>query len=77
MDTTAAWKKMRFILSDRADFHMIERLSLAVHAFASRVLMSFLVDEVGELVHLFQRTIFSRVDVASFMHMNSILSPLT
>ena len=45
IDTTAAWKKLRFILSVRFDFHMIESLSIAVHAFVSRVTMSFLVDE--------------------------------
>ena len=41
IDTTAAWKKLRFILSVRSDFHMIESLSIAVRAFVSRVLMFF------------------------------------
>ena len=36
IDTTAAWKKLRFILSMRSDFHMIDSLSIAVHAFVSR-----------------------------------------
>ena len=45
MDTTAAWKKSPFILSDRSDFHMIYNLSIADHAFASLTLMSFSVDE--------------------------------
>ena len=45
IDTTAAWKKLRFISSDRSDFHMTENLSIATHAFASRILMSFSVDE--------------------------------
>ena len=45
IDTTAAWKKLRFILSVRSDFHMIDSLSIAVHAFVSRVSMSFSVDE--------------------------------
>ena len=45
IDTTAAWKKLRFILSVRSDFHMIVSLSIAVHAFVSRVLMSFSVDD--------------------------------
>ena len=45
IDTTAAWKKLSFILSVRSDFHMTDSLSIAVHAFSSRVLMSFLVDE--------------------------------
>ena len=45
INTTAAWKKLRFILSVRSDFHMIESLSIAVHVFVSRVSMSFSVDE--------------------------------
>ena len=35
-----------FILLDRSDFHMTENLSIAVHAFASHVLISFSVDEM-------------------------------
>ena len=45
IDTTAAWKKRRFILSARSDFHMTDRLSIAVRAFANRVLMSVSVGE--------------------------------
>ena len=45
MDTTAAWKKMCLILSVRSNFDMTDNLSIAVHAFANRVLMSFSVDE--------------------------------
>ncbi len=41
----AAWKKLCFILSVRSDFHMTDSLLIAVHAFASRVLMSVSVDE--------------------------------
>ena len=41
IDTAAAWKKLRFILSVWSDFHVTDGLSLAVHAFASHVLMSF------------------------------------
>ena len=37
IDTIAAWKKLRFILSVRSDFHMIDSLLIAVHAFVSRV----------------------------------------
>ena len=40
IDTTGAWKKLRFILSVRSD-----SLSIAVPAFVSRVSMSFSVDE--------------------------------
>ena len=46
MDTTDAWKKLRFILSDWCDFHMINNLSIAVHAIAKCLLMSFSVDEM-------------------------------
>ena len=42
---TAAWKNLRFILSVRSDFHMIDSLSIAVHAFVSRQSVSFSVDE--------------------------------
>ena len=45
IDTTTAWKKLRFILSVRPDFHTTNSLSIAAHAFASRVLTSFSVDE--------------------------------
>ena len=45
INTTAAWKKLRFILSVRFDFQMIDSLSIAVPAFVSRVSMSFSIDE--------------------------------
>ena len=44
IDTTAAWKKLRLILSNRSYFHMIDNLSIAFHAFASHILMAFSVD---------------------------------
>ena len=43
-NTTAVWKKLHFILSVRSDFHMTDSLSIAVHAFASRMLMSVSID---------------------------------
>ena len=45
IDTTAVWKKLRFILSVRSDFHMTDSLLITVHTFASRVLMSVSVHE--------------------------------
>ena len=45
IDTTAAWNKLRFILSVGSDFHMTDRLLIAVHAFVSHVSMSVPVDE--------------------------------
>ena len=44
IDATAAWKKLRFILSVRSDFHIIVSLLIAVHAFVNLVSMSFSVD---------------------------------
>ena len=34
---TAAWKKLRFILSVRSDFHIVDSLLIAVHAFVNLV----------------------------------------
>ena len=44
IETTAAWEKLRFILSVRSDFQMTDSLSIAVNAFTSHVLMSVSVD---------------------------------
>ena len=44
IDTTAAWKKLRFILSVRSDFHIINSLLKAVHAFVNLLSMSFSAD---------------------------------
>ena len=41
IDATAAWKKLRFILSVRSDFRIIDSLLIAVHAFVNLVSMSF------------------------------------
>ena len=40
MNTIAAWTKNRFISSDMSGFEITERLSIADHAFASRVIFS-------------------------------------
>ena len=45
IDTTATWKKMRFILSVKSDFYITHRLPIAVHAFACYVSMSVWVDD--------------------------------
>ena len=45
-DTTATWKKLRFILSERLEFHIIDNLSIAGNALVSRILMSLSVDEI-------------------------------
>ena len=46
IDTTTDGKKLRFILSNKFDCLMIDNLSIVVDAFASRILMSFSVDEM-------------------------------
>ena len=46
IDTTATWKKLHFILLDKFDFHMIDNLLIAVHAFISFIVISFSVDEM-------------------------------
>ena len=58
MDTTTAWRKLRFILSYWSDFHMTDNLSIADYAFASRILMSDAASEVGEFVYLYRGTTF-------------------
>ena len=55
MDTTAAWKILRFILSDRADFNMTDNLSMPVDTFACHEVVSFSVDETL-LLRLVTRT---------------------
>ena len=42
---TPPGKKLRFILLERFDFHMPDNLSIVGHAFVSRVLITFSVDE--------------------------------
>ena len=39
INTTAAGKKLRFILSVRSDFHMIKSLSIAVHVIKKKVVL--------------------------------------
>ena len=45
-DTTAVSRKPFFILSEWSDFHMIDSLLIALHAFARRILISFLDDTI-------------------------------
>ena len=46
IDTNAAWMKFRFNLSGRSDFHMIDSLSIGVHAFTRGILTSLSLDEM-------------------------------
>ena len=83
MDTTAAWKKLHFILSDKSDFHVTDNLSIAVHTFASHILMSFSVDETllpryVKLSTSFRELLFSlEMSPLGLKHIYSILFALT
>ena len=83
IDTTTTWKKLGFILSDRFDFHMINNLLIAVHAFASRLLILFSVDETLLLkyVNLFAsfRELPFSLEMSPFLlkYMYSVLPSLT
>ena len=74
---------MHFILSIKSAFYMIDSLSKAVEAFASRVLMSVLVDEtlLPKYVNLspsFKELLFSvEMSLLCSKHMCSVLSALT
>ena len=50
IDVTAAWKKLRFILSVRSDFHIIDSQLIAVHTFVNFVSMSFSVNTLSAFV---------------------------
>ena len=50
IDTDAAWKKSRFILSYRSEFHMINSQSIAVHVFTRFILTSLSVDDAADVV---------------------------
>ena len=58
IDTTAAWKKLHFISSDRSDFDMINNLSIAVQAITRLILMSLSVNEILLPRYLNLSTIF-------------------
>ena len=76
-------KKWPFILSAKFDFYMIDKLSIAVRAFASHKLMSFSVDEILLLKYMNLSTIFRKSPLSMKMslfwlkHMYSILSAFT
>ena len=46
IDTATAWKKFRFILSDRSDLYMTDNLLIAFYAFTRHILKSLSVDEI-------------------------------
>ena len=52
-------KNYRFILSERSDFHMVDNLSTAVHAFPMYMLTSPSVDEILQPRYMKRSTNFS------------------
>ena len=62
INTNAAWKKFCFILSVRLGFHVINRLSIAVHAFAQCILMS-LFSRWGTVYHKSEYTPHISADI--------------
>ena len=56
-EAVSTWKKLRFNLQVRCDFNIMYILSLAVHAFANRVLTSDFY--VGNLLYKFRKLTFS------------------
>ena len=69
IDTTAAWKKLHFILLDKSDFHMIDNLLIAVHIFTSHILI-FSVNEIVLLRYMNLSTDFReppfRIEMSPF-----------
>ena len=55
IDTTAIWKRLRFILSVRSDFHMTGSLLIAVYVFDVCFSWWDTASYMGELVNYFQR----------------------
>ena len=75
-------KKLRFILLDKIDFHMINNLSIAFHAFTRHILMSLSVDEMLLLRYVNlpanSRELPLRLEMSPCLkHINSILSAFT
>ena len=78
INMTIAWKKLHFILLDRSVFHITDTLLVAVHAFTSRVFMSFSLDEMlfAKQVNLsisFREPPFSVEGVASMIKVHELL----
>ena len=59
---TAAWKKLRFILSVRSDFHIVDSLLIAVHAFVNLVSMSFSVDITNITTGILRKILVENLD---------------
>ena len=70
-DTAIAWRKYRFILSDRSDFQRINNLSIEFHADTIRMFTSLSVDEMLLLRYVNWSTNFRgwplRVDIYSVL----------
>ena len=76
-DTTAAWKKSHFILSEWLDFHEIDNVSIAVYAFAWCILMSLSGDEMQlpsyENLSINFRDLSFKVEISHFFYQNTCI----
>ena len=83
MTQTTVEKKPSFVLSERSDFHMIDNLSIAVHAFVWCILTSLSVNEILLPRYVNWSTSFRgfplKVEIASscLKHINSVLFTFT
>ena len=83
IDTTAAWKKFRFNLSDRSDFHMVDSLLISVHAFTRCILRSLSVDKmllpryVNESSNFREQPFRVEMSLSWLKHIYSILPAFT
>ena len=50
-DTVTSWKNLRFILSERSGLQIVNNLLIAIYTLLMRMLTSFSVDKVYELVN--------------------------
>ena len=60
IDTTVAWKKSLFILSDRSDFHMIDSLTITAHALKFTYLSSS-ISSTESYIDMFMFQVFQAI----------------
>ena len=69
IDAFIAWNKCHFILSDKSDYHMTNKSSIAIHIFVRRILTSHSLKEMllptYENVSIIFKALTNKVDVAT------------
>ena len=66
IDVTAAWKKLRFILSVRSDFHIIDSLLIAVHRGTQTTGLVVMIGRYSKIVNMGQRKGIQRKSAVLF-----------